>query len=157
QLRQLLVSFDHGKKVIAGELSELAGEHRVAVRDEDLRFAVAAGIKQNLSGCGVARVVLERDPEIEIAEWNPRGLSAPARLDQLAAEGQRGEEGGTGLRRRAPLESQREVKTGADEHADLHAEKISRQPSPALRQTTFSRLMTTSAPVRPLTPSASSA
>ena len=90
----MFAALDDCREVVARQLTELAGEHRRAVGEQDLRLAVAAGVKQNLAGGRVTRRVLKADAELEVAERNPRRLTAPARLDQLALERQDALEGG---------------------------------------------------------------
>src|SRR3954452_8241006 len=71
QLAQLLGALRHGEEVVAGQLPDDAGETRSAVREQDLRLAVAARVEQDLTGCRVARVVLETEPRLEVPERYP--------------------------------------------------------------------------------------
>src|SRR5208282_2730108 len=88
----------------AGELADLAREAHAAVGEEDFRLADAAGIKEDIAGCGKARVVLERQAEIELAERDPAGFSAPPHMDDALAAGQQARELGAALWRRGRFE-----------------------------------------------------
>src|SRR6202521_2419630 len=81
QRRQLLDAIHDGREVVAGQLSHLACEDGRAVAKQDFRFADAAGIEQQLPRRRIAGVVLVPEPQLEVAEWDPGRLSAPARLD----------------------------------------------------------------------------
>src|SRR5689334_21008266 len=93
EVGEVLVAGDHGQKVVAGELPHLRREAAGAVRNEDLRLTVAAGVEEDLPGRRVAGGVLEADAEIELAHGHPRRLTAPADMDDLVAEGEALEEG----------------------------------------------------------------
>src|ERR1700716_4605452 len=100
--------------MIARELAHLAGEVHAAIGQQDFGFTDAAGIKDDLSGRGIAGVVLVTDAEIEIAEWHPDPLAAPAHMDRLALERHRLAERRAGLGRQLFLETGREYEvTGA--------------------------------------------
>src|SRR2546430_16070595 len=88
KLLQPLVAFEDRGEVVAGQLACLAREKRPTVRKEDLRLADAARVEQQWPGPGVARVVLVAEAELELAERDPRSLSAPAGLDELGLERQ---------------------------------------------------------------------
>src|SRR6266513_491702 len=89
-LRQIVVPLDHGREVVARELTDLARKERRTVWKEDLGLRDAAWIDEHLAGRGMARVVLEREPaaiaDLRVAHRDPRGLAAPAAVDQFAAE-----------------------------------------------------------------------
>jgi hypothetical protein len=72
--------------MIPGELSHLAGKMHAAIGQQNLGFADAAGIKDDLAGRGIAGVVLVGDAEVEVAERHPDPLAAPAHMDRLALE-----------------------------------------------------------------------
>src|ERR1700689_3825817 len=91
--------------MIARELTHLAGEMHAAIGQQDFRFANAAGIKNDLAGRRVAGVVLVRDAEIEITEWHPDPLAAPADMNGLTFERHCFAERRTGLRRQLFLEA----------------------------------------------------
>src|SRR5712671_3241245 len=57
QLGQVLGSRDDRQEVIAGELPDLAGETDAAIGEQDLGLADATGVKEELTGCRVARRV----------------------------------------------------------------------------------------------------
>ena len=101
----MIAAFDNGGEVVACELARLAREAGLAVREEDLRLADAARVDQELTWPGIARRVLEPDPEIEVAERDPGSLTRPARLDQLRVEREQPAEGGDRLRRSLLLEA----------------------------------------------------
>jgi len=58
--------------VVARELSGLAREAGLAVGEEDLGLADAAGVEEDLARPGVARRILEADAEVEVAERDSR-------------------------------------------------------------------------------------
>ena len=78
--------------MVAGKLPDLARKAHAAIGKDQLGFADAAGIKQEMAGGRIARVVLEPEPEIERPERNPAALAAPAHMDDLAAPGQQAAE-----------------------------------------------------------------
>src|SRR5919204_3803401 len=67
QVLQLLVSLDNGEEVIACQLAHLAGEAGRPIRDEDLGFAEAARVEQDLARGRMAGVVLVAHTDLEIA------------------------------------------------------------------------------------------
>src|SRR5260370_9880 len=86
QRGQILKTRGQRDEVIARELAPLAGEVHAAIGQQNLGFADAAGVKNDLAGRRIAGVVLVRDAEIEIAERHPDPLAAPAHMDRLALE-----------------------------------------------------------------------
>src|SRR2546426_12027850 len=104
KLLQPLIAFEEGGEVVAGQLAGLAREQRPAVWKEDLRFADAPRVEQQLPRARVARVVLVSEAEVELAERNPRRLAAPAGLDDLGLERQYRLERVARLGRRVGLE-----------------------------------------------------
>src|SRR5262249_23780375 len=90
---------DDGEEVVARELPQFAGEAACAVGEEDLRLAVAAGVEKNLARRGMAGVILIADVELEVAERNPAGLAAPARMDDFLVIGEQSAKRGAGLGR----------------------------------------------------------
>src|SRR5438067_855295 len=103
-LREVLRSLDHRREMIAGELTDLAREQRRAIREHDLHLRDAAGIHEDLTGRGMAGVVLEVDADPRVAHRDPRRLAAPAHVDEPALEGKYLADRGTGLRRELFLE-----------------------------------------------------
>src|SRR2546423_3638011 len=97
-LVELIRAVDDGEEMVAGELSHLRGEHHVAVREDQLCLTDPAWIPQDLAGRRVARVVLESDVELELAERNPAALAAPAAVHELLLVGQQFRERGARLR-----------------------------------------------------------
>src|SRR5215207_3702565 len=97
RLFELIAPIDDGEEMVAGELAEFAGEAGRAVGEEDFGFAEPAGIEQHLARRRVTGGVLEPDPDVEVTERNPGRFAAPARLNQLVAEGQKGGEGGAAV------------------------------------------------------------
>src|SRR4030081_1975110 len=101
--------------MVAGELAHLAGEMHAAIGEQNLGFADAAGIEDDLAGRGIAGVVLVRDAEIEIAKRHPDPLAAPAHMDRLALERHRLAKGRAGLGRQLFFKTGLERKVaGAD-------------------------------------------
>jgi hypothetical protein len=78
ELPQLLAALGDGDEVVAGELPDGAREQRPPVGEEDLGLAIAAGVEQDLAGCRVARVVLERGDVQDSRAAGSNG--APARV-----------------------------------------------------------------------------
>src|SRR5690349_13414246 len=78
---KLIPAFGDGEEMVAGELAHLAGKTHAAICQENLGVAVPAGIKDDLARCGKARVVLVAEAEIEVAQWDPTRLAAPAHMD----------------------------------------------------------------------------
>src|SRR5690348_9442404 len=62
----------------------------------------------------MARVIFERHPELAGAERDPRGLTAPSRLYELALERQRRDKRRTGQRRQLAFQARRERKRSAN-------------------------------------------
>src|SRR3954467_5586586 len=105
---QVLVALDDREEVVAGELADDAREEAPAVREQDLGLAEAAGVEQDLAGRGVARVVLEADADVELAERDPCRLAAPAHVDDLLLEREQLRERDARLRRALVLEARPE-------------------------------------------------
>src|SRR4029077_4176109 len=76
----------HGDEMIAGELAHLAREMHAAIGEQDLGFADAAGIKDDLAGRAIACIIFVSDAEIETAERHPNRRAAPAHVNDLALE-----------------------------------------------------------------------
>src|SRR6266850_3438552 len=92
--RKLLHAVVDGREMVAHELAHLAREDSRPVREQDLGLAEPARVKQELAWRRVPRVVLVAEIQGELAERNPAGLAAPARLDDPRLEGEhRGEPG----------------------------------------------------------------
>src|ERR1700737_1131702 len=86
-----------------------------AIGEQDFGLADAAGIKDDLAGRGIARMVLVGDAEVEIAERHPDPLAAPAHMDRLALERHGFAKRGDGLRCQLLFETGLECKVaGAD-------------------------------------------
>src|SRR5437899_5012532 len=112
---QVLQPRGQGDEVVAGELTHLACEMHAAIGQQDFGLADAAGIENDLAGCGIAGVVLVGDAEIEIAERHPDTLAAPADMDRLALERHRLAKRRHRLRRQLLLEAGLEGEfTGSD-------------------------------------------
>src|SRR5919109_5489566 len=104
QRAEVVVALDDRQEVVPGKLADDAREQAAAVRQQDLGLAEAAGVEQDLARRGVARVVLEPEAHVELAERDPRRLAAPAHVDDLLLERQQLREGRAGLRRALLLE-----------------------------------------------------
>ena len=57
--------------MVAGELSDLAGEADAAIGEQDLGLADAAGVEEDLARRRIARGILIAEAEVEIAELDP--------------------------------------------------------------------------------------
>ena len=57
--------------MVAGELSDLAGEADAAIGEQDLGLADAAEVEEGLARRRIARGILIAEAEVEIAELNP--------------------------------------------------------------------------------------
>src|SRR5215469_7791685 len=115
KLGQMLPALDNGEEVVAGELSDLAGETDAAIGEQDLGLADAAGMDQELAGCGVARRVLVAEPEIEIAQRYPARFATPPYMDQTLPIRQHAGEFRASPRSRDALEARRKgVRASAD-------------------------------------------
>src|SRR5439155_1392868 len=78
----------HGSEVVPGQLAELAREGACAIREEDLALGQLPGVDQQLSWGRMRGVVLVADAHLQVAERNPRGLAAPAAVDEAVGDGQ---------------------------------------------------------------------
>src|SRR5262249_60751531 len=96
------------QEMVASELADLAREPHGAISQQDLRFADAARVEQDLPRRREARRVFVPEAEIERAKRDPAGFAAPPDMDQPLAIGQEALETGAGLRRRLALEPRRE-------------------------------------------------
>ena len=85
---ELFVSVDDAQKVVACELTHLAGEERVAIGEEDLSFAETTWIEQELTGGWMTGVILEANPHLKLSKRNPGGFATPACLDNFVMEGE---------------------------------------------------------------------
>src|SRR5258708_8391143 len=110
-----------GDKMIARELPHLAGKAPPAIGQQNLGFADAAGIKNDLPGRWIAGVVLVRDAEIEIAERHPDPLTAPAHMNGLALERHCLTERRGGLGRQLFLETGGECEVAGADNELAHA------------------------------------
>src|SRR6185503_10523418 len=106
-----VIALDDGEEVVAGKLADDAGEHRPAVREQELGLADAAGVPEDLAGRRMTGRVLRvaADADVEVAERDPGGLAAPADMDDLAVERQQRLEGCDRLRRALLLELRSEL------------------------------------------------
>src|SRR4051794_3661920 len=102
---QVLLALHDREEGVARELADDAREQAAPVRAQVRGPAEAAGVEQDLAGRRVARVVLEADAELELAERDPRGLAAPAHVDDLLLVRQQLRERGARLRRALLLEA----------------------------------------------------
>ena len=95
--------------MVPRERAGLAREGDVAVRDEELRLADAAGEEDQLARARIARRVLRPDPDVELAHRDPAALAAPAHVDDLRLQRQHLSEGRDRRRRGLLLEARCEV------------------------------------------------
>src|ERR1700731_2868101 len=96
---QLLAAFDDRQKVVARELADFAGETHIAVGQQNLSLADAAGIEDNLARRRIASVVLVFQTEIELAEGNPAPFPTPPHVNDPLPVRQHGPKLRAGLRR----------------------------------------------------------
>ena len=109
ELAQLLVALDDRGEVVARERARLARERDVAVREQQLGLADAAGEDDQLARARVARRVLGAEPEVEVAPRDPAALAAPADVDDPRLERQQRAERRDRLRRGLLLEARDEL------------------------------------------------
>ncbi len=78
---QIVRSFGNGKEMVAGQLTDFAGEADPAIGEQNLGLADAARVKQDLTRCWETGVVFETQAQIERAEGDPAGLATPSNMD----------------------------------------------------------------------------
>src|SRR5581483_9989344 len=115
ELGEALPSLDDGREVVAGERARLRGERAVAVREEQLRLADAAGVEQQLAGSRVAGGVLGADAELADAPRYPVRLAAPAAVDDPVLEREEGAKRRDRRGRVGLLEAGAEGEAGGDD------------------------------------------
>src|SRR4029077_19039369 len=81
ELLQLLGALDHRREVVRPEVARLRGEAAVAVREQELRLALPAGVERELAGMRVGGRVLGADAEVAVSPRDPVRLAAPAAVD----------------------------------------------------------------------------
>src|SRR5262249_3533871 len=118
ELAQPLAALRDGQEVVAGELAGLRREAAVAVREQELGLRDAARVPEQLAGRRIARGVLERHAEVEVAERDPARLAGPADVDHALLVRQQALERLAGARRALVLEPARE-REGAARDPDL--------------------------------------
>ena len=94
---QVLDTLGDGQEVIAAELTEFAGKSDPAVGQEYFRFAIAAGIEEELAGGWVASGVFEAETGGKVTHGDPAGFAAPAHVNEFLTQGQHLAEGGAGF------------------------------------------------------------
>ena len=77
-------TFRYCKKVIACQLTVLAGETAATVGHDDFHFADATGIEKHLALGRVGCVVFVVQTGSGVTVWNPDSFAAPADMDELA-------------------------------------------------------------------------
>src|SRR5262249_26155318 len=88
ELGKLLLPLDERREVMGPERARFRGEVAVAVRKEQLRLALSAGIQRELAGMRVRRRILGADAEVAVAPRDPVRLAAPAAVDDAVVERQ---------------------------------------------------------------------
>src|SRR5580698_10470141 len=78
---QVFKTLNDSEKMISSERSGFAGEGDVAIRQQDFGFADAAWVEDNLARRRITCRILIRQPEVEVAEWDPAALAAPAHVN----------------------------------------------------------------------------
>src|SRR5438105_3502086 len=74
--------------MVARQLTELASEACAAIREENFGLAKTAWIEEDFARGRIARMVLVVDSQLEVSKGNPGRFTAPARMDNLAMEGE---------------------------------------------------------------------
>jgi hypothetical protein len=101
--------------MVAGELSDLAGEADAAIGEQDLGLADAAGVEEELARRRIARGILIAEAEVEIAEPDPARLAAPSHMDQVLLVRQLAREFVAGARGPRRVQARREAeRAGGD-------------------------------------------
>ena len=72
--------------VVPGQVTRLARKPRWAIRKEELGLAHATGIKQYLARQWIDGGALGGQWQVPLSQWDPCGLSAPSRLNDLRAQ-----------------------------------------------------------------------
>lgn len=85
--RQEFSAVDDGEKMVAGKLSDFAGEAGAAVREENLALTEPTGMEEDISGSRMAGCIFVRDAEVQVAERDPGSFAAPPCLQELALKG----------------------------------------------------------------------
>jgi ABC-type arginine transport system ATPase subunit len=84
----LCLALDDGQEMVAGQGAHLACKRRAAIGEQQFRFAIAAGIKQDIATRRVTGMIFKTYAELEIAKRHQHRLAAPARMDGLVAKRQ---------------------------------------------------------------------
>src|SRR5688572_453269 len=95
----------NSQEVISCEKPCLAAELGTPVRNQNLRFAHAPWIQENLPWKRIRRRILRRDGDRQVSKRHPCGLAAPAHMKEILLEWQQLEKGRTRERRLFPLEA----------------------------------------------------
>src|SRR5207302_8652515 len=119
ELGQLTAALDERREVVRSELTRLAREVAIAVREEQLGLADTARVEGELARVRVRRRILGPDAEVAVAPRDPARLAAPAAVDDPVLEREDRAEGGDCLRREILFEARDEVHAGGGdlEHA----------------------------------------
>src|SRR5439155_18887745 len=96
---EMIEPVDDRQEMVAGELTDLAGETYRAIGEQNLGLADPAGMQDDLARRRITRSVFISEAEVERAERDPARLAAPAHMDQALAIRQQALEAGAGLRR----------------------------------------------------------
>src|SRR6266511_898350 len=146
ELVELFLSLHERREMVRPEVARLRRERAVAVREEQLRLALATGVERELAGVRVRRRVLRADPEVAVAPRDPVRLTAPAAVDDPLLEREDGPERGHGLRRQLLLEarheaeiSRRDLEHGHGIFAPWRIQRPSRSRSAWVMPVTFPR------------------
>src|SRR6516225_8768091 len=118
---EVLQSRGQCDEMITGKLAHLACKAHTAIGEQNFGLADPAGIKDDLTGRRIARVVLIGDAEIEIAERHPDSLAAPAHVDRLALERHGLAKGAHSFWRQLLLEAGIENKVAGADDQSAHA------------------------------------
>src|SRR6266545_7128865 len=113
EVLEALLALDERCEVVRPQLARLRRERAVAVREEQLRLALASRIERELARVRIGRRILGADPELSVAPGDPVRLAAPAAVDDPVVERQDAAEGGHRLRRELLLEARDETEVAA--------------------------------------------
>src|SRR6266511_1794456 len=106
-------ALDEGREMVRPEVACLRRERAVAVREEQLRLALPAGVR-------VRRRVLRAEPEVAVAPRDPVRLTAPAAVDDPLLEREDAPERGHRLPRQLLLEARHEAEVARRDLQHAH-------------------------------------
>ena len=96
---QLRLPFNNAEKVVASQVAHFTGKLGTAIGKQDLCFAIATWIKQNIAARRMTCMVFEIEISVEIAERYPNRLTAPPGVNHFVLKGQQRTKPRAGRRR----------------------------------------------------------